>query len=325
MALVNPKRFTLSPGIVDFAKGKNNLIPPKNVSCSSDVLAKSFEDQPLDNGFGGGEVESDSGDNGLESYIYSAEEQDDLSNLPFENNGDEDLAQTEQTQFSGEPLNQDEVEVGGGGQSDIEDETANDSLSEVDNQTTDSDLSEENFEPLTGVEESDNNVYEEFFELSDMIEQGKAILLQMESEITYLYEGYFANRGFAYTLNQVIVNFEEYLQSLLLVACMTERDLAEDEMRFIWCVLSRADIFTGMNSIEQTLEKAQKIMETTPHAIMITVAVDKFYDKTKTCLVVDGIYQLYILICKLGGIVPIEKYKLLEKIKQFAKAQGVKL
>ena len=113
--------------------------------------------------------------------------------------------------------------------------------------------------------------------LDDAIKQGKKILLDCEKIVVDLYGEYFANRGFSYTAKEVIVNFEEYLQSLFLVACMDNRDLQEEEMRFIWAVLSHADIFAGTDSIEGTLLKAKGIIENNPHAILISVAVDKFY------------------------------------------------
>ena len=161
--------------------------------------------------------------------------------------------------------------------------------------------------------------------LAQAVEKGKKILFEIENSTALLYEGYFANRGFAYTAKQVVVNFEEYLQALLLVSVMEGRDLQEDEMRFIWSVLSHADIFTGMDSIEQTLERAKKMIDVVPHAVLISVAVDKFYDKNETASIVNSIYALYLLACKLAGIKPALKEKLLAKIIQFAQAQGVKL
>ncbi len=161
--------------------------------------------------------------------------------------------------------------------------------------------------------------------LQSASETGKKKLFDLESKIAYLYEGYFANRGFAYTAKQVVINLEEYLQALLLTAATDGRELKEEEMRFIWSVLSHADIFAGMNSIEETLERAKKIIETVPYAILISVAVDKFYDKKESAEICNAIYDLYLLMCLLSGISAIKKEKLLAKIREFAQAQGVKL
>ena len=161
--------------------------------------------------------------------------------------------------------------------------------------------------------------------LDDAIKQGKKILLDCEKIVVDLYGEYFANRGFSYTAKEVIVNLEEYLQSLFLVACMDNRDLQEEEMRFIWAVLSHADIFAGTDSIEGTLLKAKGIIENNPHAILISVAVDKFYEKKATAGILSGIYGVYKLMCDLAQIATIKKEKLFASIIAFAKAQGVKL
>ena len=161
--------------------------------------------------------------------------------------------------------------------------------------------------------------------LDEAIAQGKQELLGVETRITDLYGEYFANRGFSYTAKEVIVNFEEYIQALLLVACMEGRDLQEDEMRFIWSVLSHADVFAGTDSIEGALEKAKCIIQTSPHAILISIAVDKYYEKSETKFILNGIYDVYKIMCDLAKIVAVKKEKLLATIIEFARAQGVKL
>ena len=165
----------------------------------------------------------------------------------------------------------------------------------------------------------------EILPLSQAIENGKKILFQLESDVAYTYEEYFANRGFGYTAKEIIINFEEYLQALFLIVATTNRDLGEEEMRFIWSVLSHADIFNGTNSIDETLEKALKTVKVLPHAVLISVAVDKFYDKTATAEMLNGVYDLYLIMCKLAGIPITKKEKLFAKIKEFAQAQGVKI
>lgn len=162
-------------------------------------------------------------------------------------------------------------------------------------------------------------------ELSDCVEKAKKILFEVENDIVYLYEGYFANRGFAYTAKEVVVNLEEYLQSLFLVVLMTDRDIQEEEMRFIWSVLSHADIFTGMDSIEGCFAKAKQTIIGNPYAIMISVAVDKFYDKQETKGVINRLYSLYEILCLLAGVDKVKKGKLFENIISFAQAQGVKI
>ncbi len=166
---------------------------------------------------------------------------------------------------------------------------------------------------------------EKFITLEEGIEQGKKLLLDSEMRIADLYGEYFANRGFNYTAKEVIVNFEEYLQALFLVACMNNRDLQEEEMRFIWAVLSHADVFAGTDSIEGALEKSKTIIKTNPHAILITVAVDKYYEKNETAFILNGIYGVYKIMCDLAKIVAVKKEKLLATIIEFARTQGVKL
>ena len=159
----------------------------------------------------------------------------------------------------------------------------------------------------------------------DFLEKAKKILFEVENDIVYLYEGYFANRGFAYTAKEVVVNLEEYLQSLFLVVLMTDRDIKEEEMRFIWSVFSHADIFTGMDSIEDCLAKAKQAITGNSYAIMISVAVDKFYDKQETKGVINRLYSLYEILCLLAGVDKVKKGKLFENIISFAQAQGVKI
>ena len=153
----------------------------------------------------------------------------------------------------------------------------------------------------------------------------KEILFDLENKVIDIYTGYFANRNFAYTAKEIIVNLEEYLQALFLVACMSGRDIKEEEMRFIWSVLSHADIFTGLDSIDQSYEKAKIIINTDPHALLISVAVDKFYEKRETASIIKDIYKIYIIMCSLTGIPAIKKDKLLAIIIAFAQTQGVKL
>lgn len=163
-----------------------------------------------------------------------------------------------------------------------------------------------------------------FITLDDSVEKGKNILKSTENIIVNLYEEYFENRGFAYTKEQILVNFEEYLQSLLLVQSMENKDLSEEELRFIWSVMSKADIFTGHNGMDECLQKAVTTVKNTPYGILISVAVDKVYDKKETQVILSNIYNLYLILCLLAGIKPISKNKLLENLIAFAKTQGVK-
>ncbi len=165
----------------------------------------------------------------------------------------------------------------------------------------------------------------QYISLDEAIAQGKQELLSIETRITDLYGEYFANRRFSYTAKEVIANFEEYIQALLLVACMEGRDLQEDEMRFIWSVLSQADVFAGTDSIEGALEKAKGIIKTSPHAILISIAVDKYYEKSETKFILNGIYAIYKTTCSLANMVAVKKEKLLASVIAFAKSQGVKL
>ena len=161
--------------------------------------------------------------------------------------------------------------------------------------------------------------------LDESIQKAKKLLAESEKIVIDLYGGYFANRGFAYTADEVVINLEEYLQSLFLVACMNNRDLQEEEMRFIWSVLSHADIFAGTNSIEDTLAKAKGILANVPHSILMSVGIDKFYDKNTTANILNGIYGVYKLMCDLAQIAIIKKEKLFASIIEFARSKGVKL
>ena len=289
--LVSLKKFILSPGIVDFAQGKHNLISPaKKGSGSAKTLAKSVVNNLS---VGNAEVDCEPLNNGetANGDTYSNGDLD--SKLDSALNGD--LSEETNSQVS-------QIEIDFNESPPLKPKTENEKASE-----------------------SKESSKQEILTLSQAIEAGKEILFQLENDIVYTYEEYFANRGFAYTAKEIIVNFEEYLQALFLTVATTNRDLGEDEMRFIWSVFSRADIFSGMNSIEETLAKALKTVSVLPHAILISVAVDKFYDKTVTAKILSGIYDIYLIMCKLAGILTTKKEKLFAKIKEFAQAQGVKI
>ena len=80
-----------------------------------------------------------------------------------------------------------------------------------------------------------------------------------------------------------------------------------------------------MDSIEDCLAKAKQAIIGTPYAIMISVAVDKFYDKQETKGVINRLYSLYEILCLLAGVDKVKKGKLFENIISFAQAQGVKI
>ena len=164
-----------------------------------------------------------------------------------------------------------------------------------------------------------------FIALDESIAKGKAIVKNVESRVLNLYEEFFANRGFAYSAKEVIVNLEEYLQAFFLSQLSSSRDIQEDEMRFIWSVLSLADIFTGKNSFEECLSFAQSLIKNTPYSILISVAVDKFYEKNETKTILLELYDLYSVLCTLSKIKPLKMEKLFENIVTFAKTQGVKV
>ena len=73
------------------------------------------------------------------------------------------------------------------------------------------------------------------------------------------------------------------------------------------------------------MEKSKTIIKTNPHAILITVAVDKYYEKNETAFILNGIYGVYKIMCDLAKIVAVKKEKLLATIIEFARTQGVKL
>ena len=161
--------------------------------------------------------------------------------------------------------------------------------------------------------------------LDDAIKQGKALIDEIHQQIADIYKEHFANSSFAYSLSEVASDFERYLQALLLLSSSTNKELSEDEMSFIWEVLSLANVFEGTSSFDETLEKAKILTRVNPHALLLTVAVDKFYKKDQTNKLLTKIYDLYLLSCSLKNTKIIDKKQLLEAQYNFAWAQGVNI
>jgi hypothetical protein len=72
-------------------------------------------------------------------------------------------------------------------------------------------------------------------------------------------------------------------------------------------------------------EKAKILTRVNPHALLLTVAVDKFYKKDQTNKLLTKIYDLYLLSCSLKNTKIIDKKQLLEAQYNFAWAQGVNI
>ncbi len=161
--------------------------------------------------------------------------------------------------------------------------------------------------------------------LEDAINQGKSLIKEIHLQIADIYKEHFANSAFAYSLNEVANDLERYLQALLLLSCSTNKKLSEEEMNFIWAVLSRANVFEGSSSFEESLDKAKILTRVNPHALLLTVAVDKFYKKDQTTKLLTKVYDLYLLSCSLKNTKIIDKKQLLEAQYNFALAQGVNI
>lgn len=309
MAHVSPIRFTLSPGNSDFADKKNNLISSVKVRKEEKIVLSSAKSQKNERA---SETE--------ESENKKSRKKEGLTLL--KNLSEKAVLKAENKNGKGES------------------ETPAVKIKKIEKQK------EVNKEPLTLQKQSENKAVTAIKaeskvrasaeekraftparkpSLNEAVERAKDILSLTENRIANLYAEYFANRGFAYTLKEVIVNLEEYLQALFLVVAMNGRDIQEEEMKFIWTVLSRADIFRGTNSIEESILKAKKVIKTNPSALLITVAVDKFYGKNESFEVVKNINEIYLLMCSLTGLKTVKKEELLAEIFAFAQAQGVKL
>lgn len=161
--------------------------------------------------------------------------------------------------------------------------------------------------------------------LEDAIEKGKLLLSEIHMQIQTIYNEHFSNSAFAYSLNDVANDVEKYMQALLILRASTGKELCEKELDFIWAVLSRANIFEGTNSLDEVLDKANIITRVNPHAVLLTVAVDKFYKKSETDKLLTKIYDLYLLSCSLVKTNIIDKKQLLEAQIKFAQAQGVNI
>ena len=151
------------------------------------------------------------------------------------------------------------------------------------------------------------------------------MLNEIHLQIGAIYNEHFSNSAFAYSLNEVAIDLEKYLQALLILSASTGKELSETELDFIWAVLSQANIFDGTSSFEQVLEKVNIITRVNPHALLLTVAVDKFYKKSETDSLLTKIYDLYLLSCSLTNTKIIDKKQLLEVQYNFAQAQGVNI
>lgn len=161
--------------------------------------------------------------------------------------------------------------------------------------------------------------------LDDAIIQGKELLAQIHLQIEKIYSEHFAGSAFGYSLNEVASDIEKYLQATLLVCASKGKELSEKEVDFIWAVLTRANVFEGTSSINQALEKAEILTKVNPHAVLLTVAVDKFYKKNETAILLTNIYDLYLLSCRLEKTKIIDKKQLLAVQFNFAQAQGVNI
>lgn len=161
--------------------------------------------------------------------------------------------------------------------------------------------------------------------LEEAIKLGKRTLIEMQSKVIKIYNEHFAKSGFAHSAKEIIFDLEKYLQALLVLSSSDGRDILEVEMNFIWAVLTHANLFEGLGSIEETLERCKIITKVNPHALLLTVAVDKFYKKQETAVFLDGIYNLYLLSRSLTGAEIIDKKQLLEAQIAFAQAQGVEV
>lgn len=160
-------------------------------------------------------------------------------------------------------------------------------------------------------------------DLEEGIARGKNILLAMQTKIANLYQTYFSNTSISYTAKEIVLDLENYLQALLLVASTKNKELQESEMNFIWSVLYHADIFEGTNSIEEAITKAKNIVDKNPQCLMLTVGVDRYYEKNETKALFVNIYNLYLVTCAVSGALPIKKEELFAQQINFARAQGV--
>ena len=307
MALVSPIRFTLSPGNSDFADKKNNLISSVKGTKKEKIVLSSAKSQKKERATETEESENEKSrkKEGLTLLKNLSKELDSKSEKQNYKGESEKLAVKKiekKKEVNKEPLT-------------LPKQSENKAVTPIkaENKVNANAKEKQAFTPVKKPS------------LSEVIEKAKDILSLTENRIANLYAEYFANRGFAYTLKEVIVNLEEYLQALFLVTAMNGRDIQEEEMKFIWSVLSRADIFRGTNSIEESIAKAKKVIKTNPSALLITVAVDKFYGKNESFEVVKNINEIYLLMCSLTGLKTVKKEELLAEIFTFAQAQGVKV
>lgn len=307
MAHVSPIRFTLSPGNSDFADKKNNLISSVKVRKEEKIVLSSAKSQK--NERASETEESENKKSRKKEGLTLLKNLSEKAVLKAENENGKGESEKpavkkieKQKEVNKEPLT-------------LQKQSENKAVTAIKAESKASASAEEK-RAFTPAQKPS---------LNEAVERAKEILSLTENRIANLYAEYFANRGFAYTLKEVIVNLEEYLQALFLVVAMNGRDIQEEEMKFIWTVLSRADIFRGTNSIEESIAKAKKVIKTNPSALLITVAVDKFYGKNESFEVVKNINEIYLLMCSLTGLKTVKKEELLAEIFAFAQAQGVKI
>ena len=155
--------------------------------------------------------------------------------------------------------------------------------------------------------------------------KAKALLAEVEQTVSGVYSRYFASKAeFKYSELQLISGIHEYLQALFMTESVKSGELSEMQLQFVYSLFIKADIFSGLTSLNQFMEKGKMVLEKTPMAFMCLVAVDRHKDQGLSSLFIKSVYGIYTLLNQLQPSKKLKtKKELLAGLISAMQAQGV--